>query len=408
MVKRVVVVGAGPAGASLALLLARCGINVLLLEQETTFERVFRGEGLMPAGMDALHQIGLGSVLDTVPHRRLESWNIHLGGKEVFVIPEQDLARKSLSIVSQPALLQAIVDNASQYDGFEFRAGCQVEDLIWENNRVAGVKIKTQNSRSEINADLVIGCDGRGSLVRRKAGLTIDLQPDQYDVLWFKLPAPERLQPVCQFYLMAKAQHHPASCYTSWDGRLQYGLILPKGGLRQLGDMDWLRVAASSAPDWLAEHLLAQRTSVTKPVQLNVIVGKCPRWRMPGALVLGDAAHPMSPVRAQGINLALRDAIVAANHLVPALQKKLGHSDEALRQIQQERLPEVLRSQALQVRESNGLKVIRSSPWKLTLAQRVLPLVGSWPWVQQAWLARQHDLRHGSQIVQLAIDNAIA
>lgn len=397
----VIVVGAGPAGASLALLLARAGISVTLIEKETTFERVFRGEGLMPAGMDALKQLEMAPLPKTIPYRRLESWNIHLGGKEVFVIPEPDLGETSLSIVAQPALLQSMVDTARQYKGFEFRAGSQVQDLIWHNNRVVGVRVKTIHDVFELHADLVIGCDGRGSFVRRKAELAIDLQPDQYDVLWFKLPAPERLQTTCQFYLMAKAHRHPASCYTSWDGQLQYGLILPKGGLSQLGDADWLDIAVSSAPDWLADHVLAQRERVTEPVRLNVVVGRCTRWWTPGVLLLGDAAHPMSPVRAQGINLALRDAIVATNYLVPALQAGAQKVDAALQAIQQERMPEVMRSQALQRREANGLKVIRSSPWKLAIAQQILPLVGGIPWVQRAWLGRQHDLRYGSQPVQL-------
>ncbi|MEM7797291.1 MAG: FAD-dependent oxidoreductase, partial [Cyanobacteria bacterium P01_C01_bin.118] len=397
----VIIVGAGPAGASLAFLLARAGLRVTLLERETTFDRVFRGEGLMPAGMDALAQIGVLSLLNSMPHRRLESWHIHLGGKEVFVIPEPDLGDLSLSVVSQPALLQTFVKEAAKYDGFEFKPGCQVQDLLWENNRVVGVQVKTEDQISEIRGDLVVGCDGRGSLVRRKAGLTIDLQPEQYDVLWFKLPAPKRLQNTCQFYLMAKAQQYPASCYTSWDGQLQYGLILPKGGLRQLGDQDWLTLAACPAPDWLADHVLSQRKMVTPPVRLNVVIGKCDRWWKPGLLLLGDAAHPMSPIRAQGINLALRDAIVAANHLVPGWPAAV--LDDKLQQIQQERLPEVVRSQTLQLREANGLKVIRSSPWKLAIAQQVLPWVGALPPVQQAWLARQHDLRYGSSSVKLTI-----
>lgn len=399
----VVIVGAGPAGASLALLLARWGIGVTLLEQETTFERVFRGEGLMPAGMDALYQMGLGDLLKKIPRRRLESWNIHLAGQEVFVIPEPDLGDRSLTIVSQPALLRGMVAEAEQHDCFEFKAGCQVQDLLWEEGRVVGVRVKTGDSTSDIYADLVIGCDGRGSLVRRKAGLAIALQPDQYDVLWFKLPAPERLQHTCQFYLMAKAQHHPASCYTSWDGQLQYGLILPKGGLGS--QADWLGLAVNPAPDWLAEHVLSQREAVTKPVRLNVVVGRCAQWWAPGVLLLGDAAHPMSPVRAQGINLALRDAIVTTNHLVPALRQALSTVDAALPLIQQERLPEVERSQTLQRREANGLKVIRSSPWKLAIAQQLLPRVGTLRWVQQAWLARQHDLRYGSQPVRLWVDH---
>ncbi|MEM9978517.1 MAG: FAD-dependent monooxygenase [Cyanobacteria bacterium P01_D01_bin.2] len=399
--RHVIIVGAGPAGASLALLLVRCGIRVTLLEQETSFERVFRGEGLMPAGMDALAQMGLGALLHSIPHRRLESWNIHLGGEEVFVVPEPDLGDRSLSIVSQPALLQGIVAEAASYEGFEFKSGCQVQDLLWANDRVIGTQVKTENGTSEIRADLVVGCDGRGSLVRRRAGLAIKLQPDQYDVLWFKLPAPERLQSTCQFYLMAKSQQHPASCYTSWDGQLQYGLILPKGGLGKLGDNDWLSLAARSAPDWLRAHVLAQRDAATQPVRLNVVVGRCPQWSALGVLLLGDAAHPMSPVRAQGINLALRDAIVATNYLVPALQKDVVNVDKALPLIQKERLPEVTRSQTLQLREANSLKLIRSAPWKLAAAQQILPLAGRLGWVRQAWLARQHDLRHGSQPVRL-------
>ncbi len=400
----VIIVGAGPAGASLALLLARGGVQVTLLEQETSFERVFRGEGLMPAGVDALGQMGLGPLLKTIPHRKLESWNIHLGGQAVFEVPEPDLGDTSLSIVSQPALLQGMVDEARQYDCFQFQPNCQVQDLLWKNSRVVGVQVKTDGGLLDMRADLVIGCDGRGSLVRRKAGLAIDLQPDQYDVLWFKLPAPDRLKQTCQFYLMAKAQEHPASCYTSWDGQLQYGLILPKGGLGQLGQADWLELAARPAPDWLAQHVLAQRASVSQPVRLNVVVGNCAQWWRPGVLLLGDAAHPMSPVRAQGINLALRDAIVATNHLVPAWQADRANVDGALASIQQERMPEVVRSQTLQLREANGLKVIRTSPWKLAIAQQVLPLIGRLPVVKKAWLARQHDLRHGSQPVKLTVN----
>ncbi|MEM6251505.1 MAG: FAD-dependent monooxygenase [Cyanobacteria bacterium P01_D01_bin.156] len=400
----IIVVGAGPAGASLSYLLARAGIQVTLLEQETSFNRVFRGEGLMPAGMDALDQMGILPLLEDIPHRRLESWNIHLGGQEVFVIPEPDLGKSSLSVVSQPALLEGFVTAAAKYDSFDFRTNCQVQDLLWEGNHVVGVRVKTDHKVSELRADLVIGCDGRGSLVRRKAKLNIELQPDQYDVLWFKLPAPDRLKNTCQFYLMAKAQQHPASCYTSWDGQLQYGLILPKGGLGQLKNTDWLTVAAHAAPEWLANHVLSQRQAVSTPVQLNVVVGQCPKWWRSGLLLLGDAAHPMSPVRAQGINLALRDAIIAVNYLVPAWELGSAAVDNALAAIQKDRVPEVMRSQALQLREAHSLKLVRSSPWKLAAVQKVLPWIGQFSWIQHAWLARQHDLRYGSQPVKLSDD----
>ena len=402
---RIAIVGAGPAGASLALLLARCRVPVTLLEKETSLERVFRGEGLMPAGMDALLQMHLGSLLQQIPSRQLQSWHIYLGGKAVFKIPEpvDRLGERALSIVSQPALLEGILAEAETFPEFELRMGSQVKELRWQGDRVVGLTFEHQGQTSELATDLVVGCDGRGSLVRRRAGLDIRLQPDQYDVLWFKLPAPEQLRHTCQFYLMAKFQQHPASCYTSWDGQLQYGLILPKGGLSRLDGVDWLELAARPAPDWLADHLLTQRHRVSEPVPLNVVVGHCQQWSIPGVLLLGDAAHPMSPVRAQGINLALRDAIVAANYLVPALKQGTGITDQTLQAIQNERLPEVLRSQALQRREASSLKLLRASPWKFSLAQRLLPIVGQIPIAQQAWLARQRHLRFGSQPVQLQV-----
>ncbi|MEL6137962.1 MAG: FAD-dependent monooxygenase [Cyanobacteria bacterium J06628_6] len=404
---KVIIVGAGPAGATLALLLARANVQVTLVEQAHDFDRVFRGEGLMPAGVDALFQMGLGDLLHTIPSRYLESWNIYLEGKEIFVVPEplEKLGNRALSIIPQTAFLEGVVERAQAFPSFRFLPGTAVQNLLTDDNqRVMGVQIRHHKQISELTGDLVIGCDGRGSIVRRRAGLKLELLPDQYDVLWFKLPAPARLQDRCQFLLMARAQAHPAACYTSWDGRLQYGLILPKGGLSQLGEQDWLAAAVAPAPDWLADHVMTHQEQVSEPIRLNVIVGRCGSWTVPGLLLLGDAAHPMSPVRAQGVNLALRDAIVAANHLIPALRENNTAVDRAARQVQDERLPEVVRSQTLQLRESASLNDIRNATWKLTLAQYLAPILGRLPIVQRAWLARQHDLRFGSVTVQLQTD----
>ncbi|MEO0540549.1 MAG: FAD-dependent monooxygenase [Cyanobacteria bacterium P01_A01_bin.105] len=402
---QVMIVGAGPAGAALALLLARQQVAVTLIEQADSLARVFRGEGLMPAGMDALHQMGLAELLDNIPCRQLESWNIFLEGKEIFVIPEplRRLGSRALSIVSQTALLEGMIDQAKAYPNFTFLSGTQVQEVVRDDQqRIVGVTVNQAGQSALMPADLVIGCDGRGSTVRRKAGLTLTLLPDQYDVLWFKLPAPVPLQNRCQFYLMARGKTHPAACYTSWDGRLQYGLIMPKGGLAQLGEQDWLTAAMAPAPTWLADHMQTHRAAVSAPVRLNVMVGRCPQWRVPGGLLLGDAAHPMSPVRAQGVNLALRDAIVAANHLVPALRSGQAKAiDAATAAIQTERMPEVVRSQTLQLRESESLNDIRNATWKLALAQRLVPLVGKLPIAQWAWLFRQRQLRFGVTPVQL-------
>src|SRR5215212_1052112 len=131
---------------------------------------------------------------------------------------------------------------------------------------------------------------------------------------------------------------------------------MPKGGLKELHGKDWLAESVGSAPAWLAEHVLAKRDEIDGPIRLNVLVGRSPEWTVPGVLLLGDSAHPMSPVRAQGINLALRDAVVAANHLVPALTGQVGADavDAACRAVQAERAPEIERAQRLQRQEARG------------------------------------------------------
>jgi len=405
---KVLVVGAGPAGAAMALLLARCGLGVTLVERETSFERVFRGEGLMPLGIDALFEMRLGGVLESIPSRRVESWNIWIDGEEVFVIPEpvDELGERAMRVVSQPALLEKMVEEAGRYPSFSFERGTRVHDLIHDaGDRIVGAELRTDDGTREVRADLVIGTDGRGSLVRTRTGLQLELLPEQYDVLWFKMPAPEALREGCSFMIAVAAKQHPAICYTSWDGRIQYGLIMPKGGLKELREKDWVSESVRSAPRWLAEHVFAKRGEIEGPTRLNVVVGRSPRWTVPGMLLLGDAAHPMSPVRAQGINLALRDAIVAANHLVPVLKNgaQPGALDAACRAVQAEREPEIVRAQKLQNREAAGQGDARSGSWRFKFAKRGARLLGRYRWAQKAWLGRQHDLRFGSTEVKLRV-----
>ncbi|MDP8972352.1 MAG: FAD-dependent monooxygenase [Actinomycetota bacterium] len=407
---KALVVGAGPAGATTALLLARCGLDVALVERETSFERVFRGEGLMPSGIDALIEMGLGEMLESIPGRRVESWNIWIDGEEVFVIPEplEELGERATRVVSQPAFLEKMIEEASRYPSFSFERGARVRDLIRDaGGHVVGAALETENGPWKAWADLVVGCDGRGSLVRTRAGLELELLPENYDVLWFKLPAPDRLRKKCSFMITVAGQEHPAVCYTSWDGRLQYGLVMPKGGLRELREKDWVSESVGSAPAWLAEHVLAKRDEIEGPTRLNVLVGRCREWTAPGVLLLGDAAHPMSPIRAQGINLALRDAIVAANHLVPVLKGNGGASalDAACRAVQAEREPEITRAQKLQIREARGQGDARSGSWRFELAKHGARLLGRYRWAQRAWLKRQHDLRFGSTEVKLRISS---
>ncbi len=402
---KVVVVGAGPAGVSTALLLARSGIEVTLLEQEQSFERVFRGEGLMPSGADALLQMGLRDVLHSIPSRRIDAWSIWLEHREAFVIPEpsEALGDRALRVVSQPALLQGMVEQARRYPSFQYAAGARVRGLLREGGRVAGVQVAGTGGTSEVFADLVIGCDGRSSQLRSWAGLELTLTPEQYDVLWCKLPAPPQLQAGSKMMIMVAGGKDAGLCYTSWDGRLQFALILPKGNLARRRQTDWLAAMVEPAPPWLAEHVFAHREEVKGPAPLNVIIGRCREWTAPGLLLLGDAAHPMSPVRAQGVNLALRDAIVAANHLGPvrSTRVQVDEVDAAARAVQAEREPEIVRAQALQRAEAAGQVEALGNTWLYRLARSLAPMLGRHRWAQALWLQRQRELRFGVTKVEL-------
>jgi 2-polyprenyl-6-methoxyphenol hydroxylase-like FAD-dependent oxidoreductase len=400
----VAIVGAGPAGAALALLLSRAGIRVTLLEREREFQRVFRGEALMPTGLDALYQMGMRERLGRIASRTLESWEIFLDKRLIMQIPEPVAALGELAprVVSQPELLEAFLAEASRHSGFDFRSPATVRGLLMDGDRVRGVRAQTEQGEVEIEADLVVGADGRASVVRQRAGLELDLLPESYDVLWLKLPCPAWLEGRCPVQIFASGPE-VALGYVSWDGRYQLAWMLDKGSWREVRQRDWLVELARILADDLAAHLLGCRDRLERPVLLDVIVGRCPRWHAPGLLLVGDAAHPMSPVRAQGINLALRDAIVAANGLAPALREGRELAP-VLAAIQREREREVVKVQRLQWREVRGQRWARERPRLMKLLLRLAPLFARTGFVQRSWLRQQRPLRHGITDVRLRTD----
>jgi 2-polyprenyl-6-methoxyphenol hydroxylase-like FAD-dependent oxidoreductase len=400
---RVLIVGAGPAGAALSWLLARNGVEVTLVERERHFERVFRGEALMPCGLDALHQMGLRAELEALPWRHLESWDIHLDGRLIMHIPEPsaELGDLALRVVAQPRLLELLVRQAGDCAGFELKAPLSVRGLLEQEGRVRGVRAATPEGEIEIEADLVIGADGRASMVRQRAELALDLLPESYDVLWFKLPVPEELRDRRPILIFASGPD-ALLAYVSWDERLQIAWMVEKGSWRELRQRDWMSELTRLLSTSLADHVRSHRDEIEGPVLLDVIVGRCPRWSRPGLLLVGDAAHPMSPIRAQGINMALRDAIVAANHLVPVLRDG-GALETALAAIQQEREREIVRAQTLQLREARGQRWARERPWLIWPLLKLAPLLARTQWVQKSWLRQQRELRFGVTKVLLSV-----
>ncbi len=376
---RALVVGAGPAGATLSCLLARRGIEIVLLERHTHFEREFRGEGLMPSGAAVFEEMGLRPALDALPQNRIGALEVYLGPRRlrrVALTPEQ-VGALGPRVVSQPAILEMLVAEAGRHPGFHLHRGATVRDLVREGDRVVGVRADFGGEEREIRADLVLGTDGRSSVVRRRAGFSERRFPQQFDVVWGKVPLPEFLsnRSTARAYL---GQGHAALMFPAPDGRLQIGWIIDKGlfgDLRRRGVEGWLEQMADHVSPDLAAHLRASTGAITSPFLLDVACDRTERWSQPGLLLLGDAAHTMSPVGAQGINLALRDAVVAANHLGPLLSTggAPGAVDEAARRIEAERLPEIVEIQRLQQVPPRIL--FGRSPWRQSLFGALLPVL---------------------------------
>ncbi len=397
---QVVIVGAGPTGATLALLLVKRGIAVKLIESSRNFRRVFRGEGLMPSGLDALEQMGLSSVLESIPHRPLDAWEVLIENRFLFRVDEPiEPGGKPCTLVSQPAFLEAVIDQASTYPNFEFVPGSPVQDLLWSDRGVSGVKLGDDRS---ICANLVIGADGRNSVVRQRANLPLEQQSGSFDILWFKLADSPRFESENVFYSIVR-DRHAFGLFRSSEGNLQVGWALHEDAPIDWKQADWSEILAEASPPWLAEHIRTHAETIERPVLLSVVVGRCPRWDAPGLLLLGDAVHPMSPIRAQGINMALRDVIVAANHLVPLLRDGATDAaiDAVLPQIQTEREPEIIRAQQLQSQEAAQAELLRKSALLRWAASQLAPLLGKR--VRHSWLQRQRQLRQGVTQIQLTV-----
>ncbi len=307
--KRIAIAGAGPAGITTALLLAQQGHQVALIEKETAFDRVFRGEGLMPAGLEALYEMGLKETFESIPSRRLTSWDFYVGGRRRMRVEEPEDDGLSTQIMDQGALLKAIAQKATQLHNFHLHTGYQVNELLRnEQNKVVGLRASQNGEVRDFAADCVIACDGRYSCLRKLAGLNLQKSDAEFDVLWFKLPAPESLSPETPFFACLQPDRQFAF-YPSWDGRLQIGWIVEKkahkkGGLAALKEKDWIEEFSQALPAELASHFRAHKDELEGPIYLDVQVGCCDSWTVPGLLLIGDAAHPMAPNRAQGINMA--------------------------------------------------------------------------------------------------------
>lgn len=401
---KVVVVGAGPAGAALALLLARHGIHVTLLERHPDFNRTFRGDGLQPSGIEVFAQMGLKDKLLALPKATIHHIEMYLHAKRKARIACDAIGFVGM-FIPQPAVLNMLAEEGRQFANFDLRMGTSVRELIYAEGRVVGVKVSGPQGVEEISADLVIGTDGRYSTIRKLGNFKEISSPQEFDVLNYVVPMPD-FWPDNGTARLDISGGCFTGCMPTAYGKLWVAMTIRKGQFKSLksgrAEEFTQELLRRSTPE-MAAHLRANEEALKQPVLLDVMVGRLEHWTMPGVMLLGDAAHPMSPIGGQGINMALRDAVVAANHLCPLLEHGStgDRIDATTLQIERERTPEIVVTQEHQSRQAELF--LNTSRLHGQLVANLFPFLATTGLLKVVLGKRIHALQHGSVALRLAV-----
>jgi 2-polyprenyl-6-methoxyphenol hydroxylase-like FAD-dependent oxidoreductase len=332
---RCCIAGGGPAGMMLGLLLARAGVDVVVLEKHADFLRDFRGDTIHPSTLEVVHELGLLERLLTLPHQKVSRIKAQFGDLALTVADFSSLSTHCRFVAFMPQwdFLNFLAEEAVRYSTFQLRRQADVTGLIEEEGSVVGLRANTTDGPVEVRADLVVGADGRHSIVRAKAGLSIEEFGAPMDVLWFRLSrrANDPGDPVGRFdagriFIMLNRGDY-------W----QCGFVIPKGSRDQLQEqgLPAFRDAIAQLAPYMADRVGELRD--WEPIKLlTVQVDRLRQWYRPGLLCIGDAAHAMSPVGGVGINLAIQDAVATANLLAAPLRDGRVTTED-LRRVQQRR-----------------------------------------------------------------------
>jgi 2-polyprenyl-6-methoxyphenol hydroxylase-like FAD-dependent oxidoreductase len=375
------IVGGGPAGVMAGYLLARAGVDVLVLEKHADFLRDFRGDTIHSSTLELMRELDLLEELLHLPHNTIQELHAVIGEREIAIADFSHLpvTCKFVALMPQWDFLNFLVEKARRFPGFQLRMEAEVTGLLRQGDRVTGVRARTPQGTLEVRADLVIGADGRSSVVREQAGLeVIDLSAPM-DVLWLRLPRYEndpgqtlgRVNTGAILIMLDRGDY--------W----QCGFAIPKGTFEQIkqeGLPAFQERLAVAAP------ILANRVDTLddwdKIKLLTVKVDRLRRWHCPGLLCIGDAAHAMSPIGGVGINLAIQDAVAAANLLADPLRKK-AVDDQLLREFQKRRESPARRTQGIQLFIQNRIvkRVLESN--KPVSVPKVFRLLQIFPFLRR-------------------------
>ena len=340
------IAGCGPAGAMLGLLLARAGVDVLVLEKHADFFRDFRGDTVHPSTLDVLSELGLFERFSQLRHERVNELSVVTDGGPITVADFRHLRARHpyIAMVPQWDLLDLLTSEARRYPSFRLEMEAEALALIRSGDGVDGLTYRHPDGERQVRAQLTVAADGRHSAIRSSSGLEAVEYGAPMDVLWFRLP---RRDDDTDRSGGRVASGHIVVTINRGD-YWQVGYVIPKGSGRELraGGIETLRSSMAELFPALAERVdsIEGWDDVS---ELEVRVNRLRRWHLPGLLCIGDAAHAMSPVAGVGINLAVQDAVAAANVLAePLLAGTLTERD--LARVQRRRVVPVALTQALQ------------------------------------------------------------
>ena len=345
------IVGGGPAGIVLGLLLARAGIEVTVLEKHGDFLRDFRGDTVHPSSMNLLDELGLGERFAALPKSILERGEFDLDGHPMTLVDFSRLHHRHpyVAMVPQWDLLTLLAEAAAQEPTFTLRMNCEVTGLLRDGDTVTGVQYLGPDGPGELHADLTVACDGRTSIVRQAAGLTAHEYAVPFDLWWFRLPR----ESGGQYSLIPRSADGHTLIMIPREGYFQNAYFIPKGAdeqLRAAGLTAFRRALAELIPEIACDALKSWDDVKLLDVRLN----RLQRWYTNGLLCIGDAAHAMSPAGGVGINLAIQDAVAAARLLAAPLRARRVSARDLAAVQRRRRLPTVA-TQGLQRAMHRGM-----------------------------------------------------
>ncbi|MFL6838539.1 MAG: FAD-dependent oxidoreductase [Bradyrhizobium sp.] len=378
---RCCIVGGGPAGMMLGYLLGRAGIDVVVLEKHADFFRDFRGDTVHPSTLQVMDELGLIDGFLELPHQRLQKLEGMFGGTSVRIA---DLSRLSvrypfIAFMPQWDFLNFLRESGKRFPSLKVMMSAEATDLIHRGDAIAGVRAETGEGTVDIEADLTVACDGRHSIVRERAGLAIEEIGAPMDVLWFR--AGRKADETENVF----ARVEPGRMMVTFDrgDYWQCAYVIAKGqyeAVKARGLQALLDDVARMAP--ILKSGLSDVKSWDDVKLLTVAINRLKRWTRSGLLCIGDAAHAMSPVGGVGVNLAVQDAVAAANLLAGKLASGCPSEDE-LDAVRRRREFPVRMTQRMQVVAQNNIvsAALRpgGQPLKVPLVVRLITAV---PWLQ--------------------------